>query len=127
MPLSSLPPLARAASFRGLPLPVNATLFGPGGNASGASTGARLWQPVPPAGYASLGCVVTHGSEAPNVGSVACVRGDLVTVAPLQRCLMRLRGEDGSMGEVWQVGNRFRTAVLVMAGEPTMGFDLWLE
>lgn len=37
----------------------------------------RIWLPVPPTGYKSMGFLVTAGSDQPSINEVRCVRADL--------------------------------------------------
>lgn len=42
---------------------------------------AFFWYPIPPPGYASLGCVVTRTDQVPKEDSFCCPRMDLVNQA----------------------------------------------
>ncbi|KAL1837729.1 hypothetical protein VTJ49DRAFT_3445 [Mycothermus thermophilus] len=45
---------------------------------SGADHDVGIWQPIPPDGYAALGCVAAGGYGEPSLDDVWCVRLDLV-------------------------------------------------
>ena len=59
-----------------------------------------VWDPVPPPGYAALGCAVTTGTEPPGLHSMVCVHLHALVQAPLGECLARA-GE----GCLWGVDN----------------------
>lgn len=78
-----------AADFNGTQVaPVVADLNGPTGSALrppedyehlwSHPSGCSIWRPVPPPGYASLGCLAGNGLQKPVSRRIRCVREDLV-------------------------------------------------
>ena len=64
---------------------------------SGANRDAAFWRPIPPAGYACLGVVVTGydfgtGYAPPSLDAVRCVRAELTTPASIDRSIWDDRG-----------------------------------
>jgi vacuolar protein sorting-associated protein 13A/C len=64
------------------------------------SAEAVVWEPVPPPGYAALGCMVTTGAEPPALAAMGCVHVQALVQAPVGECLAR-SGE----GSLWAVDN----------------------
>lgn len=67
-----------------------------------------FWYPIPPPGYASLGCVVTRTDEAPNKDSFCCPRIDLVVQANVSdQPISRSSSAKGSnCWSIWKIENQ---------------------
>jgi hypothetical protein len=52
-------------------------------SSTGSDQNGYFWRPVPPAGYVSMGDVVTGTDNAPSLTAVVCVRSDLVVPASI--------------------------------------------
>lgn len=70
-----------------------------------------FWYPIPPPGYASLGCVVTRTDQAPSKDSFCCPRIDLVTQANiLDEPISRSSSLKGSnCWSIWKIENQAYT------------------
>ncbi|ONK67151.1 uncharacterized protein A4U43_C06F16540 [Asparagus officinalis] len=69
---------------------------------------AFFWYPIPPPGYASLGCVVTRTDQAPNKDNFCCPRIDLVTQAnvsdqPISRSSI---SKGSNCWSIWKIENQ---------------------
>eukprot|EP00850_Spirogloea_muscicola_P005223 SM000023S07679 [mRNA] locus=s23:814661:836470:+ [translate_table: standard] len=67
-----------------------------------------FWLPVPPRGYAALGCIGQKGQQPPPIKSVCCVREDLLSTATFSDCIAFLPpsstvGDKGA--SIWRVEN----------------------
>lgn len=69
---------------------------------------AFFWYPIPPPGYASLGCIVTRIDEVPNKDSFCCPRIDFVNQANVSdEPLSRSSSSKGSScWSIWKVENQ---------------------
>eukprot|EP00850_Spirogloea_muscicola_P018627 SM000173S02996 [mRNA] locus=s173:28246:52241:- [translate_table: standard] len=67
-----------------------------------------FWLPVPPRGYAALGCIGQKGQQPPPINAVCCVREDLLSTATFSDCMAFLPpsstvGDKGA--SIWRVEN----------------------
>ncbi|XP_038986983.1 uncharacterized protein LOC103722332 isoform X2 [Phoenix dactylifera] len=69
---------------------------------------AFFWYPIPPPGYASLGCVVTRIDEVPKKDSFCCPRIDLVNQANIsdEPISQSSSAKGSSCWSIWKVENQ---------------------
>lgn len=69
---------------------------------------AYFWYPIPPPGYASLGCVVTKTDDEPKKDSICCPRMDLVNQANVSdEAISSSSSSKGSnCWSIWKVENQ---------------------
>ncbi|MEZ4644142.1 MAG: Vps62-related protein [Chloroflexota bacterium] len=71
---------------------------------SGADSDGSFWEPIPPAGYKALGCVIVNNHSQPALDQIVCVREDLVTLGVVGS---RIWGDWGSGAAsdvtLWQI------------------------
>ncbi|KAG0489289.1 hypothetical protein HPP92_008100 [Vanilla planifolia] len=72
---------------------------------------AFFWYPIPPPGYASLGCVVTRKDEPPRKDSFCCPRIDLINQANVsEEPIARSNSSKGpTCWSIWKVENQAYT------------------
>lgn len=72
---------------------------------------AFFWYPIPPPGYASLGCVVTRKDEAPSKELFCCPRIDLINQANVfEEPISRSSSSKGpNCWSIWKVENQAHT------------------
>uniref|UniRef100_A0A061S6X7 A96521 protein n=1 Tax=Tetraselmis sp. GSL018 TaxID=582737 RepID=A0A061S6X7_9CHLO len=87
--------------------------------------GLFVWLPIAPEGFAALGCVATTVLEEPPIGTVFCVRAELLVEASPRECMcMRTRPSAGSKADgelehlrLWNVANSASTFMAVVEGD----------
>lgn len=57
--------------------------YGLHGGEQQARPPVSIWRPIPPLGYAALGCVAIDAIKQPSRNSLRCIRDDLVVETPL--------------------------------------------
>lgn len=63
-----------------------------------------IWRPQPPPGYVSMGLVCSNSLRAPDIGTVKCIRADLVIEARLNQEVWNDRGTHaGTNFSAWSI------------------------
>jgi hypothetical protein len=87
---------------------------------SGAQERCQLWRPIPPPGFAALGCVATPGGVEPQRGLVRCVALPRVYASDVfEEATWRDAGRPGAWRcSIWQVDNDAATFIARRAHSP---------
>lgn len=67
-----------------------------------------FWYPIAPAGYASLGCIVTQHDDPPSLESICCPRMDLVSQANIAEMPISRSSSSKASNcwSIWKVENQ---------------------